>query len=114
QEAQRIATVAPQDARIFIFNGVRAADLASCREQAFIPVLSTPVQVEQWLAANRRDGRVLPCSIQVDTGMNRLGLEIGEWRQLRDTVPAQELGARWIMSHLACAEDTDSPMNAAQ
>lgn len=114
KEAERIAGVAPDDARIFIFNGVAAEDLASCRKQAFIPVLSTPSQVEQWHTANRREGRVLPCSIQVDTGMNRLGLEISEWRQLRETIAAPDLGAAWIMSHLACAEEAASPMNGAQ
>ena len=53
-----------------------------------------------------------PFGIQLDTGMNRLGMEPAEWAALRDL--ALQQGPALIMSHLACADDPDHPMNAQQ
>jgi alanine racemase len=50
--------------------------------------------------------------VQLDTGMNRLGLKAVEWEAVASIV----LGAQpvLLMSHLACADDPGHPMNAAQ
>ena len=53
-----------------------------------------------------------PFGIQLDTGMNRLGMEPGEWSALRDIALAQR--PELIMSHLACADDPDHLMNQMQ
>ena len=51
-------------------------------------------------------------AVQLDTGMNRLGMEAGEWSALRDIILAQS--PVFVMSHLACADEPDHPMNATQ
>ena len=51
-----------------------------------------------------------PFGIQLDTGMNRLGMEPGEWSAVRDIAIAQ--GPVLIMSHLVSAEDADDALNA--
>lgn len=53
-----------------------------------------------------------PFGVQLDTGMNRLGMEPAEWAAVRDVVLEQ--GPALIMSHLACADDADHPMNLRQ
>mgnify|MGYP003119929612 CR=1 FL=1 len=53
-----------------------------------------------------------PFGLQLDTGMNRLGMEMEEWLALRDT--ALELNPTLIMSHLACSDEPDHPMNRQQ
>jgi alanine racemase len=50
--------------------------------------------------------------IQLDSGMNRLGMEPAEWSALRDIALSQQPAL--IMSHLACADEPDHPMNAHQ
>ena len=50
--------------------------------------------------------------IQLDTGMNRLGMEASEWAAVRNLVV--DLKPSLIMSHLACADDPDHPMNRQQ
>ncbi|MGB1209632.1 MAG: alanine racemase, partial [Paracoccaceae bacterium] len=50
--------------------------------------------------------------VQLDSGMNRLGMEPAEWAALRDIAEAQDL--RLVMSHLACADDPNHPMNPQQ
>lgn len=50
--------------------------------------------------------------LQLDSGMNRLGMEPAEWAALRNIALAQK--PTLIMSHLACADEPDNPMNDAQ
>jgi len=53
-----------------------------------------------------------PFGVQLDSGMNRLGMEPAEWRALRDI--ALQQNPRLIMSHLACADEPEHAMNATQ
>jgi alanine racemase len=53
-----------------------------------------------------------PFGIQLDTGMNRLGMEPGEWSALRAIAEAQ--GPTLVMSHLACADEAAHDMNRQQ
>ncbi len=50
--------------------------------------------------------------VQLDTGMNRLGMEPSEWAALRDIALAQR--PTLLMSHLACADEPDHLMNNRQ
>lgn len=94
----------PDDARINVLSGhMEGADLTG-----LVPVLNSPEQFFRDRAM--RPGK--PFAIQLDTGMNRLGLEPREWSAIR----AEALAAKpdFIMSHLACADEPDHPANAAQ
>jgi alanine racemase len=53
-----------------------------------------------------------PFGIQLDTGMNRLGMEWSEWAAVAEVVLAQH--PTLVISHLACADDPDHPMNPYQ
>ncbi|MDC0737396.1 alanine racemase [Cognatishimia sp. SS12] len=53
-----------------------------------------------------------PFGVQLDTGMNRLGMEPAEWAALREIAVQQN--ATLIMSHLACADEPEHAMNAQQ
>ena len=53
-----------------------------------------------------------PFGVQLDSGMNRLGMEPAEWAALRDV--ALEQNPVLIMSHLACADEPDHDMNPRQ
>ena len=44
--------------------------------------------------------------------MNRLGLEPADWAELRPK--AEALNPAVVMSHLACADEPDHPMNQQQ
>jgi len=50
--------------------------------------------------------------IQLDTGMNRLGMKEPEWEAVAPFV--LDAGPELIMSHLACADAPDHPMNQGQ
>ena len=50
--------------------------------------------------------------VQLDTGMNRLGMEPMEWESVKER--ALSLNSVLIMSHLACADEPDHRMNSTQ
>lgn len=94
--------------RINVFSGHAEGDAALIRDAQLTPMLNSPEQF-------RRHRDALPdCDfgIQLDSGMNRLGLEPADWAALRDE--ALPLGPKLVMSHLACADEPDHPMNLQQ
>jgi len=94
--------------RICVFSGHMEGDAAILRAHDLTPMLNS---VDQML----RHVEALPghaFGIQLDTGMNRLGMEPAEWAALRDIALAQN--PVLVMSHLACADDPHDPMNAHQ
>ncbi len=103
-EAAGLRQAAGPQARVFILSGhMEGSDPGDN-----IPVLNSPEQYFRDRAM--RPG--LPFAVQLDTGMNRLGFEPGEWAGLKDEILAA--GPELVMSHLACADDPDHPMNASQ
>lgn len=93
---------------INIFSGHMAGDTALIGDHDLTPMLNSPEQVLRHRAA-------LPAQaygVQLDSGMNRLGMEAPEWAALRPDLEAGPL--RLVMSHLACADEPDHPMNRAQ
>lgn len=103
-EAAPVRAAVGEGARIFVLSGHMAgADLGDA-----IPVLNSPEQYFRDRAI--RPGRAF--AIQLDTGMNRLGFEPGEWAALKAEILAE--GPALIMSHLACADEPGHPMNPRQ
>lgn len=93
---------------INVFSGHMAGDADNIRDAELTPMINSVDQmlrhVESLPAA--------PFGIQLDSGMNRLGMEPSEWSALRDIALAQQ--PTLIMSHLACADEPNHPMNVRQ
>lgn len=93
----------PVGLEVSVLHGVRAEDLPLAASGIARPVLCSLAQVARWKAAGGG-----ACDVMIDTGINRLGLrpeEIGALDGLQiDT----------LLTHLACAEDPDHPLNARQ
>ena len=93
---------------IMVFAGHMAGDAPLLRDAALTPVLNAPEQFARHLEA--LPGH--PFAIQLDSGMNRLGMEPEDWAALRDRVLAA--GPRLILSHLACSDTPGHAMNTRQ
>lgn len=93
---------------ISVFSGHCAGDTEMIRDHDLVPMLNSIDQMLRHVEALPG----APFGIQLDTGMNRLGMEPAEWAALRDIALAQN--PVLIMSHLACADEPDHPMNAQQ
>ncbi|HUS97010.1 MAG TPA: alanine racemase [Hyphomicrobiaceae bacterium] len=79
------------------------------------PVLSSLPEIVEWAAFNRESQSRFPAAIQVDTGMNRLGIPVTDHQALREAAAlAKNFEPCLIMSHLACADTPEDPMNARQ
>ena len=93
---------------IAVLNGHGPGDAQALREARLVPMINSP---EQWARhAGALPGH--PFGVQIDTGMNRLGLEPAEWASVRESMLAA--GPAMIISHLACADEPGHPMNPAQ
>lgn len=98
---------------LYVLNGPFGAQPADFAAQGFIPVLNSLDDVEYW--AGSADKKRPQALLHIDTGMNRLGLGAHEV----ETLAAQgdvlkKLDVRIVMSHLACADEKDHPLNKAQ
>ncbi|MDA5094378.1 alanine racemase [Aliiroseovarius sp. KMU-50] len=93
---------------ISVFSGHMSGDTDMIHDLGLVPMLNSVEQMTRHFEA--LPGH--PFGVQLDTGMNRLGMEPGEWSALRDICLAQQ--PRLIMSHLACADEPDHDMNRRQ
>ncbi|MCL4166118.1 UNVERIFIED_CONTAM: hypothetical protein GTU68_041995 [Idotea baltica] len=93
---------------ISVFSGHMAGDADAIAGANLTPIINSVDQMLRHVEALPAH----PFGIQLDTGMNRLGMEPAEWSALRDIALAQN--PVLIMSHLACADTPDHPMNTAQ
>ncbi len=113
-EGLRVRATAPE-AEIFVLNGVNRDNVAVVAESGMVPVLGSVAELEIWADYWRAHGSRRPCAVHIDTGMNRLGLTLGQARDyFSDRKRRLALTPILVMSHLACADLPDNPMNAAQ
>ena len=100
------------DTTIAILNGCTADSAKICQQHNLVPVLNSREQLADWRAARPAAQSAI---LHVDTGMGRLGLSASEVEQLAAD-PATLAGVRisHVMSHLACADQPDHPLNAGQ
>jgi alanine racemase len=100
---------------IAVLNGAAPGSEAICAAHDLVPVLNARFQLDGWQALARRLAKRLPTILQIDTGMARFGFAPDEAHALLDRPDAfAGLDLRLVMSHLACAGEPDSPVNAAQ
>lgn len=103
-----------EDHDIAILHGPWPGTEADFVAHRLTPVLSTLTQVEGW-GALARDRGGLTAFLHIDTGMNRLGLTAGDIERLTnepDLLAGIDL--KGIISHLACADTPEHPMNSEQ
>jgi alanine racemase len=114
EEGEALRQALGPDARILVLDGAPPGSAARLAGAALTPVLNSVAQVETFAAWARPRGP-LPCALHIDTGMNRLGLEPEELEALIASPDRLEgLTVELVMSHLACAEQEESLMNARQ
>jgi alanine racemase len=78
------------------------------------PVIGDLNELAEWDVFCRRSGWTGGAAIHIDTGMNRLGLSITEAQGIVPRINAGDHGITLVMSHLACAEALNHPLNAKQ
>ncbi|MEO0822462.1 MAG: alanine racemase [Pseudomonadota bacterium] len=105
-EGLRLRDILGPEPEIYILGGYGAADRAAFERAALRPVINSLAQGNAWFEG----GPAGPCALQLDSGMNRLGLERDELATV-ETLP-EPVG--FVMSHLACADEPAHGQNHAQ
>ena len=101
------------NAEIAVLNGLLPGTGGEFGRARLLPVLNDLQEIAAWHA--RAATRALPAMLHVDTGMARLGLGQAALAELaRDPAPLAGLELRAVLSHLACPEEPDHPLNARQ
>ncbi len=114
-EGMALRRVLPKAAQIYVLNGLVDRERQIFETERLAPVLNDLGQVERWSQFCRARGARLPAALHIDTGMNRLGLPASEMAQLtREPHRLAGIGLDLAMSHLACADEPDHPMNRRQ
>ena len=112
-EARRVRTVAP-DAAIYVLSGVMPNTGPAFAEIKAKPVINSTVELAEWDAFVAGSGWHGGAALHVDTGMNRLGVSINDAAALAPRIRAENHGIHLLMSHFACADEPEHPLNDKQ
>jgi alanine racemase len=113
-EGARLKAALP-NATAYVLDGLMPGTAPVYPDRGLRPVLSSVAEISEWAAYSRAVGARLPAAVQIDTGMNRLGLPAAEVQALAAApAPLGDFEVSLIMSHMACADTLGSPMNARQ
>jgi alanine racemase len=112
-EARTVRAALPQ-AAIYALNGFFQNTGDAYAKVDAKPVIGDLNELAEWDVFCRRSGWAGGAAIHIDTGMNRLGLTIAEAQGIIPRINAGDHGITLVMSHLACAEHLNHPLNAKQ
>lgn len=114
-EARIVRSVDP-GAAIYVLDGLLPGASPHYAGFDLRPCLSSLAEVREWAAYCDATGRRLRAAVHIDTGINRLGLPPSEVEQIAG--PEREIFDHFelslVLSHLACADEPESPKNAQQ
>jgi len=102
------------NAVIYVINGLAPGTAEAHARDNLRPVIGSVAELAEWISFRDRTGFGGGAALQIDTGINRLGLSPEE--AAADTVRASvdKHAISLIISHFACAEEPAHPLNARQ
>jgi alanine racemase len=112
-EARHVRGLAPE-AVIYVLNGVFPNTGRALADANLRPVINSTTELAEWDAFVAANGWQGGAALHVDTGMNRLGLSVEEGLAIAPRIKSESHGITLLMSHLACAEVPDHPLNDKQ
>jgi alanine racemase len=112
-EGRRVRAIAPQ-ATIYVLSGIFPNTAPALAEARLQPVINSLPELAEWDAFVATHHWRGGAALHVDTGMNRLGLTPEDATAIAPRVKSANHGFTLVMSHLACAETPDHPMNEKQ
>ena len=105
----------PREAIIYVLDGLFPGQAEYYASEDLRPALIAHDEAREWAAFGRVYGRKLPCALHVDTGINRLGFSADALAGLLNDARTMEgLNLTLLMSHLACADEPEHPLNLRQ
>src|ERR1700686_3839684 len=112
-EARQVRNVAPEHA-VYVLNGLLPGTAAAFADINVRPVIGSMVELAEWDAFCSANAWHGGAGLHVDTGMNRLGISVNDAAALAPRIRSENHGITLLMSHLACAEIPEHPLNDRQ
>ncbi|HEX9237899.1 MAG TPA: alanine racemase [Xanthobacteraceae bacterium] len=112
-EARTVRAEARQ-ATIYVLHGFTLEGADAFIELGARPVINSMTELAEWDTFVAARGWQSGAALHVDTGMHRLGVSPEEAAALAPRVHTSNHGIALLLSHLACAELPDHPLNAIQ
>jgi alanine racemase len=103
-----------KDAVIYVLHGVMPNTAGAFAESDLRPVINSTTELAEWDAFTAASGWRGGAALHVDTGMNRLGMTPEETVAIVPRLQVESHGIKLLMSHLACADTPNHPMNDRQ
>lgn len=113
KEAALARTLAPE-AELFVLDGLLPGSAQSLFACCATPILASLDEVREFASLAREADTKFAAGLQVDTGLNRLGLSPDDIAAALSDGLFEALNLVLVMSHLASADVAEDPKNAAQ
>lgn len=103
------------DVKVLVLNGLLPGSEATFTDHRLIPVLNDLADIARWRDWAKALNQRLPCAVQLDTGMTRLGLKGPDTERLAaEPERLDGLDLRLWLTHPACADVPTHPLNRTQ
>ena len=112
-EARVVREIAPE-ATIYVLNGIPPGGASHFAAPRVRPVIGSMSELIEWHAFCSVHEWTGGAALHFDTGMNRLGIPIEEAPALSMRIKTPKHGISLLMSHLACADTPEHPLNTRQ
>ena len=101
---------------IYILNGLDSGKCSIYKKYRLTPVLNSIKQIREYEIYQSKIKKSMDAIIHFDTGMSRLGLDEDETKKLinNKNIILKKTNIRYIMSHLACGDESKSNKNKEQ
>ncbi|WP_336279616.1 alanine racemase [Bartonella sp. CB175] len=114
-EALQLKAVLPSDVTLALLNGLPYDAEEFVAQSNIIPVLNSWNAIESWQNICQKKSKKFPAIIQIDTGMNRLGLNQEELQKLiKQPTIFEQADIKYMISHLSNANNETHPSNYTQ
>ncbi len=113
-EAVKLRQALPMGANIAYLDGLHHNDIKDVIDHRLWPAISAPYQLKNLAAAAQSHGAPMKAMLQLDTGMNRLGIDPQEFKNLLADPDMAAGDWQVIFSHLSSSDEPQSPNNPLQ
>ncbi|MGB3274330.1 MAG: alanine racemase [Xanthobacteraceae bacterium] len=113
-EARALRPALPEGAALYVLDGFfpHCGEIYAAIDAR--PVIGSLIELAEWDVFRRRSGWHGAAALHIDTGMNRLGITPAEAEGLLPRLKQADHGLTLVMSHLACADTPEHPLNGRQ
>ncbi|WP_017195908.1 alanine racemase [Bartonella birtlesii] len=115
EEALQLKNILPSNITLALLNGLPHTAEEFVAQSGIIPVLNSWKEIENWQILCQKKHKKFPAIIQINTNMNRLGLDKKELEKLiKQPSIFENAEIKYLLSHLANGEDDTHSSNDIQ